>query len=110
MTTNGVEVLRALGHETRQRIVERLVDGPAGVRELSDTLPVTRSAVSQHLKVLRSVGLVDDRPDGTRRLYQLTPQGFEVLRDYLEVVWATALANYRDLSHIDPEHEEKAQP
>lgn len=110
--TNGSAtlVLDALGDATRRGIVERLADRPQGVQELADGLPVTRSAVSQHLKVLRSAGLVNDEAAGTRRIYSLRPRGVEVLRDYLDRVWATGLGEYRRAAaqhageREDPDH------
>jgi DNA-binding transcriptional ArsR family regulator len=84
----------ALADGTRRSIVERLARGPAAVGELARDLPVSRPAVSQHLKVLKSAGLVRDRPVGTRRVYQLDPAGLEVLRADLDRFWAQALADY----------------
>jgi DNA-binding transcriptional ArsR family regulator len=84
----------ALADGTRRRIVERLCHGPAAVGELARDLPVSRPAVSQHLKVLKSAGLVRDRAAGTRRVYQLDPTGLEALRAELDRFWAQALAAY----------------
>lgn len=86
----------ALGDGTRRSIVERLAHGPAAVGELARDLPVSRPAVSQHLKVLKSAGLVRDRAAGTRRVYQLDPTGLEALRAELDRFWAQALANYAE--------------
>ena len=80
MTTYGSNGLRALGDPTRRAIFERLGRGPLAVGEIASGLPVSRPAVSQHLKVLKDAGLVIDRPDGTRRLYQLDPTGIEAMR------------------------------
>lgn len=71
--------------------------GPSGVTQLADELPVSRSAVSQHLKVLKDAGLVRDRAEGTRRIYSLEPAGFEVLRAYLDRVWSAGLASFQEL-------------
>ena len=79
--TNGMD---ALGDPTRRAIFERLGAGPRAVGELAKELPVSRPAVSQHLKVLKDAGLVVDRPQGTRRLYQLDPRGIEALRAYFD--------------------------
>jgi DNA-binding transcriptional ArsR family regulator len=85
----------ALGDPTRRAIFERLADGPRAVGELAGELPVSRPAVSQHLKVLKQAGLVLDRPAGTRRIYQLDPVGLEALRAQLDRFWTQALANYK---------------
>ena len=84
----------ALAYGTRRAIVERLGHGPLAVGELARDLPVSRPAVSQHLKVLKSAGLVRDRAAGTRRVYQLDPTGLEVLRAELDRFWTQALASY----------------
>ena len=88
--------LDALGDPTRRAIFERLADGPRAVGELADGLPVSRPAVSQHLKVLKAAGLVSDRKQGTRRLYQLDPAGIDALRAYFERFWTHALAAFKD--------------
>src|SRR5262245_21350447 len=85
----------ALGDPTRRAIFERLKGGARAVGELAGELPVSRPAVSQHLKVLKRAGLVRDRRAGTRRLYELDPQGLEELRDYLETFWQTDLAGFK---------------
>jgi DNA-binding transcriptional ArsR family regulator len=87
--------LTALGDPTRQAIFERLADRPHSVGDLASELPVSRPAVSQHLKVLKDAGLVVDRPAGTRRIYQLDPAGLRDLRAYLDHFWDQALAGYR---------------
>jgi DNA-binding transcriptional ArsR family regulator len=85
----------ALGDPTRRAIFERLADRPLAVGELAGELPVSRPAVSQHLKVLKDAGLVLDRPAGTRRIYQLDPEGVGALRAYLDQFWNQALAAYK---------------
>jgi DNA-binding transcriptional ArsR family regulator len=85
----------ALGDPTRHAIFERLADRPRAVGELARELPVSRPAVSQHLKVLKEAGLVLDRPVGTRRIYQLNPVGLDALRAELDRFWTQALANYK---------------
>ncbi len=87
--------LAALGDPTRRAIFERLADHPRAVGELARELPVSRPAVSQHLKVLRDVGLVVDRRVGNRRIYQLDPDGVGALRAYLDQFWSRALAAYK---------------
>jgi DNA-binding transcriptional ArsR family regulator len=84
----------ALGDPTRRAIFERLADGPCAVGELAAGLPVTRPAVSQHLKVLKEAGLVIDRAAGTRRIYQLDPGGVGALRAYLDGFWRRSLAAF----------------
>jgi DNA-binding transcriptional ArsR family regulator len=79
----------------RRAIVERLADHPHSVRELADDLPVSRPAVSQHLKVLKEARLVVDRAVGTRRIYQLDPTGLEELRAYFDRFWSNALTAYK---------------
>jgi DNA-binding transcriptional ArsR family regulator len=85
----------ALGDPTRKAIFEMLVDGPRAVVELAGELPVSRPAVSQHLKVLKDAGLVIDRPEGTRRIYCVDPEGLVALRADLERFWGSALAAYK---------------
>jgi DNA-binding transcriptional ArsR family regulator len=87
--------MNALGDPTRRAIFELLADGPRAVGEIAEQLPVTRPAVSQHLKVLKEAGLVTDRADGTRRLYQIDPDGVGALRVYLDRFWDRALASYK---------------
>jgi DNA-binding transcriptional ArsR family regulator len=85
----------ALGDPTRHAIFERLADRPRAVGELAGELPVSRPAVSQHLKVLKEAGLVVDRRDGNRRIYQLNPDGVGALRAQLDRFWKQALAAYK---------------
>ena len=87
----------ALGDRTRRAIVACLAERPRAVRELADELPVSRPAVSQHLKVLKDAGLVTERAAGTRRIYRLNPVGVAALRDQLETFWIRALAGYKDI-------------
>ena len=95
MVAYQVDPVSALGDPTRRAIFELLADGPRPVGELAGELPVTRPAVSQHLKVLKEAGLVIDRADGTRRLYQLDPAGLEALRAYFDRFWDRALAAFK---------------
>jgi DNA-binding transcriptional ArsR family regulator len=85
----------ALGDPTRRAIFERLKGGARAVGDLAGEFPVSRPAVSQHLQVLKRAGLVRDRRAGTRRLYELDPQGLEELRSYLETFWQTGLADFK---------------
>ena len=88
----------ALADGTRRAIVSRLADGPQAVGQLAAGLPVSRSAVSQHLKVLKDAGLVSERAAGTRRLYRLNPVAVAALRDQLDTFWQRALASYADIA------------
>jgi len=87
--------MNALGDPTRREIFELLADGPRPVGEIATYLPVTRPAVSQHLKVLKDAGLVVDRAEGTRRLYQLNPEGVQALRQYFDRFWDQALTAFK---------------
>jgi DNA-binding transcriptional ArsR family regulator len=87
--------LGALGDPTRRSIFERLADGPLPVVDLARGLNVSRPAVSQHLKVLKHAGLVLDRPQGTRRIYRIDPDGVEGLRGYFDRFWDHALAAFK---------------
>jgi len=95
MNTDIAAGLATLGEPTRRLIVERLACGPLSVHEIADRLPVGRTAVSMHLRVLKDAGLVVDRQMGTRRLYQLNPEALAALRDYLDWYWTQALATYK---------------
>src|SRR5437867_1428268 len=85
----------ALGDPTRRAIFERLRSGPLSVGEIAAELPVSRPAVSQHLRVLKEAGLVTERRNGTRRLYRLDPDGLGELRRYVEDFWTEALASFK---------------
>jgi len=95
--TYQTDAWAALGNPTRRAIFERLADRPRAVGELAGELPVSRPAVSQHLKVLKGAGLVVDRPAGSRRIYQLDPAGVGALRAELERFWNQALAAYKEV-------------
>lgn len=86
--------MTALGDPTRRAIFELLAEGPSAVGELARHVPVSRPAVSQHLKVLKEAGLVIDRADGTRRVYQLNPEGVGALRAYFDRFWNRALTDF----------------
>ncbi len=87
--------LDALGDATRRAILERLLNGPLSVQKIADSLPVSRPAISQHLRVLKQANLVTDRAEGNRRVYQIHPEGFETLRDYFEQFWRLALDAFK---------------
>jgi DNA-binding transcriptional ArsR family regulator len=103
VSTNGAAVLDALGDRTRRAIVERLADHPAAVGELAAGLPVTRPAVSQHLKVLKDAGLVFAERAGTRRIYRIDPTGADALRAYLDRFWGDALRSFQTVVEAHPE-------
>ncbi len=96
-TNEGADAWDALGGRTRRAIVACLAERPRSVGELADELPVTRPAVSQHLKVLKEAGLVSERAAGTRRIYRLNPAAVGALRDQLDTFWNRALSNYQDV-------------
>lgn len=98
-TTGGaasaLTALGALADPTRRQIFERLLPGPLAVHEIADGLPVTRPAVSQHLRVLNDAGLVTARAEGTRRLYAVSPEGMGALRTWMDEFWGRALEGFR---------------
>jgi DNA-binding transcriptional ArsR family regulator len=93
--TYQLDGLAALADPTRREIFERVADRPLAVGELARELPVSRPAVSQHLKVLKEAGLVVDRQDGNRRIYQLHPDGVAELRAYLDQFWKRSLVAFK---------------
>jgi DNA-binding transcriptional ArsR family regulator len=97
----------ALGDPNRRAIVELLAGGDRSVRELADALPISRPAVSRHLRLLKDAGLVTDRAAGTRRLYRLHDEGIAAVRAYLEQVWGDAAVRFRlAAENISPERRE----
>src|SRR3954454_24350329 len=92
---NHSSALTALADPTRREIFERLALRPLAVGELARGLPVSRPAVSQHLKVLKGAGLVTDRAEGTRRVYAVDPDGIEALRAYLDQFWDKTLTAFK---------------
>jgi DNA-binding transcriptional ArsR family regulator len=97
----------ALGDGTRRQILERLRRGPLAVGELAEGLPVSRPAVSQHLRVLKGAGLVTERRDGTRRLYRVDTDGLAEVRDYFESFWADVLAAFEAAAAAEAEREDE---
>jgi len=87
--------LDALGDPTRRAILARLLQGPLPVGELASHFPVSRPAISQHLRILKDANLVLDQPQGNRRLYALNPEGFDSLRDYFDQFWSLALDAFK---------------
>ena len=96
----------ALGDPTRRRIFELLQAGPRAVGELAGELPVSRPAVSQHLRVLKEAGLVTERKDGTRRLYRVDPAGIAAIRDYFDGFWTDALAAFQAAAEAEQRRSE----
>ena len=94
----AADPFHALGDPNRRAIVELLRGGDSSVQELADRLPISRPAVSRHLRLLKQAGLVSDRPEGTRRLYRLHDKGLAEVRAYLEEVWGDAAARFKLLA------------
>ena len=88
-------ILQCLSDTTRRRVFEKLRSGPKAVGAIAQGLPVSRPAVSQHLKVLKDAGLVNDRPEGARRVYYIDPDGLGALRQWLDQFWDQALAAFQ---------------
>jgi DNA-binding transcriptional ArsR family regulator len=95
----------ALADPTRREIFERVAQRPHAVVELAEELPVSRPAVSQHLRVLKDAGLVNDRPAGNRRIYEVDRDGLEALRSYLDRFWNRALASFKEAVEQDPKED-----
>ncbi|WP_444952021.1 ArsR/SmtB family transcription factor [Micromonospora ureilytica] len=95
----------ALGDPTRRAIIACLAERPRAVGELAEVLPISRPAVSQHLRVLKDAGLVTDRAAGTRRVYRLNPAGVAALRDQLDTYWNRALTGFQDAAERPTEEE-----
>ncbi|MGV0645447.1 ArsR/SmtB family transcription factor [Mycolicibacterium sp. XJ879] len=96
MSASASAVLDALGDKTRRSILEKLADGPAAVGVLAEQLPISRPAVSQHLRVLKDADLVVESIAGTRRIYRVNHDGLIALRDYLDRFWAQTLAGFKE--------------
>jgi DNA-binding transcriptional ArsR family regulator len=97
----------ALGDGTRRLILERLRSGPQAVGEIATGLPVSRPAVSQHLRILKEAGLVTERRNGTRRLYRVDTDGLAEVRDYLESFWTDVLAAFEAAAEAEAEKEDE---
>lgn len=106
VTYEAREGWEALGDPSRLAIVTCLAERPRAVGELAEELPISRPAVSQHLRVLKDAGLVSDRAVGTRRVYRLNPAGMVALRDQLETFWNRALEGYQGI--VDQPTEENS--
>jgi DNA-binding transcriptional ArsR family regulator len=107
VTTYEERALQALGDPSRRQIFERLTQHPSPVGQLARELPISRPAVSQHLKVLKEVGLVFDRQAGTRRVYQVDPKAVEALREYFDSFWGQALESFRAAAQDQPGKDKK---
>jgi len=99
--------LDALGDGTRRAIIARLADGPLPVGELAREFPISRPAISQHLRVLKRARLVVDRADGTRRMYALNPEAFDALRTHFDGYWSRALAAFKRHVEAHPTKEQR---
>jgi DNA-binding transcriptional ArsR family regulator len=102
--------LDALGDATRMAIFQKLAGGPIAVNELARTMPVSRPAVSQHLRVLKDAGLVTDSKDGTRRLYRLNPEGVGRLRAHFDQMWTKAMSTFQIVAEKPPIGEKHGKP
>jgi DNA-binding transcriptional ArsR family regulator len=100
---NRINALAALADPTRREVFERLARGPRSVGDIATGMDVSRPAVSQHLKVLKSAGLVSDRAEGTRRLYRIDPAGLGAIRAWLDRFWSAQLESFRDEVEKDRE-------
>ena len=106
MTTYAVDAWTALADPTRREIFARLSLRPRSVTELASELPVSRPAVSQHLRVLKDAELVRVRPEGTRRIYAVDPDGLGAMRAELETFWSAGLTNFKRLAEAEPQESE----
>ena len=100
--------LAALADPTRRKVFEQLRSGPKSVGKLAQGLPVSRPAVSQHLKILKEAGLVEEEAQGTRRVYHIDPKGLGALRAWLDQFWDLALDAFR--AEVETQNDEKEQP
>ena len=110
MKTYGVDALAALGDPTRRAIFESLTRGPKAVGQLAEELPVSRPAVSQHLRVLKDAGLVTDQAQGTRRVYRVRQQGVRAIHAYLDRMWGQAMASFQAAAQRAAQDSEREQP
>jgi DNA-binding transcriptional ArsR family regulator len=92
---NATALLDVLAEPTRRAIVERLVAQPSSVSDIAREMPISRSAVSQHLQILKSVGLVHDQADGTRRIYHVDPDALAIIRAYFDAFWQRSLTSFQ---------------
>ncbi len=107
MPTYQGQVIEALADGTRRSIFELIGEGPRSVADIAAAMPISRPAVSQHLRVLRQVRLVEVRPEGTRRIYSLDPRGVAAARAYFDRFWTDSLAAYaREVERTRPQRED----
>jgi len=107
VNTYSSSQLDALGDPTRRAILSQLRRGPLPVGALARAFPISRPAISQHLKILKDARLVSDRAEGTRRLYQLDPAGFESVRAYLDQFWTTALDAFKQKADAESTRDDR---
>jgi DNA-binding transcriptional ArsR family regulator len=107
MANATADALTALGDPTRRAIFERVAEAPSAVGEIAAGLPVSRPAVSQHLRVLKDAGLVRDEAQGTRRVYSVDPDGLAAVRAYFDGFWDRALTRFKELAEQDHQQEEQ---
>jgi DNA-binding transcriptional ArsR family regulator len=105
VTYEALDEWAVLGDRTRRTIVEALAERPRAVGELAAELPVSRPAVSQHLRVLKDAGLVTERAEGTRRIYRLNPTALAALRDQIDTYWQRAMTGYAEIVENGTEEE-----
>jgi DNA-binding transcriptional ArsR family regulator len=101
----ALDSFASLGDSTRRTIFERVAAGPSSVGDLARGLPVSRPAVSQHLRVLKEAGLVSETPVGTRRIYRLDPRGIAAMRDWLDAHWSAALDAFKEFADEQTDQE-----
>ncbi|MGH3346602.1 MAG: ArsR/SmtB family transcription factor [Nocardioides sp.] len=106
MTTYAMDPWTALADPTRREIFSRVAERPQSVTDLASQVPVSRPAVSQHLRVLRDAELVWVRAEGTRRIYAVAPEGLRTMRAELETLWSAALDNFKRLAESEPQERE----
>jgi DNA-binding transcriptional ArsR family regulator len=106
---SALDSLAALGDPTRRTIFERVASRPSSVGDLARGLPVSRPAVSQHLRVLKEAGLVSETPEGTRRIYRLDPRGIAAMRDWLDAHWSATLDAFKNFADEQTDQQEKAE-
>jgi DNA-binding transcriptional ArsR family regulator len=103
--SRALDSFAALGDPTRRAIFERVAARPSAVGDLARGLPVSRPAVSQHLRVLKEAGLVSETPEGTRRIYRLDPRGIAAMRTWLEAHWTSTLDAFKDFADKQTDQE-----
>ena len=105
----AIKAFSALGDPTRRDIFQRLASGPSAVGDLAKGLPITRPAVSQHLRVLKEAQLVTESSEGTRHIYRIDPRGIAAMREWLDAYWAKSLDAFKDFADAEFETENKTK-